>query len=174
MQIGGDVCPPSLDWLIIEYIENSKKRPQNTHDDLCDDDYWNAIAALSLDGIKTTVVIELDVNYPLTFIQCLELMKEHNVTILHEESLWNGFKVNEIVQVRLQRVMEAFGAYVDGVYYSNTPNNIFAQYGNVDYFADLILTAKAQKNDFRIAMDGWDADWPVGILTGTGKVLNFI
>ena len=119
-------------------------------------------------------MIELDVNYPLTFIQCLELMKEHNVTILHEESLWNGFKVNEIVQVRLQRVMEAFGAYVDGVYYSNTPNNIFAQYGNIDYFADLILTAKGQKNDFRIAMDGWDADWPVGILTGTGKVFNFI
>ena len=141
--------------------------PQNSHDDLCDDETWNAVSSFSYDSIDTTIIIELDVNIPDSYYACLQLMKTQNVTIIHEESLWNGFKVKDIVQVRLQRVMEIFGAYVDGVYYSNTPNNLFSRYGNVDYFAGVVNAAKELRYDFKIAVDGWDTEWPISILTGT-------
>ena len=141
--------------------------PKNSHNDLCDDESWNYVSSFPYDSIDTTVIIDLDVNLPDSYFACLKLMRDNNVTILHEESLWNGLKVKDIVQVRLERIMETFGYFVDGVYFSNTPNNLFSRYGNVDYFADIMLAAKQLRLDFKVAVDVWDTEWPINILTGT-------
>ena len=140
--------------------------PRNSHSNLCDDETWNAVSSFTFDSIDTTIIVELDVNNAPDYVACLAMMKEQNVTILHEESLWNGFKVKDIVQARIQRVMESFGAYVDGIYYSNTPNDLFSEYGNIDYFADIVRVAKEQRRAFRIGVDVWDTDWSVKILSG--------
>ena len=67
-------------------------KPLNSAGGVCEDDSWNLISSLPSESISTTIIVDFDVNSVSDYLSCLDLMILNNVTVYHEESLWNGLK----------------------------------------------------------------------------------
>ena len=154
-------CPESSSFLAMN-------TPKSDSSDICTDDDWIKASYIAIEEVDTIVVVNvLNGNFE-HMLPCLNLMSESGATIFHDESLWNGFKQKEMVQLSLAKLAEI--EIVDGIYFSSTPSELEPIFGAKDYFNQILMLTK--NITLLVGADLWQTKWEVAYLTGMKKDEN--
>ena len=142
--------------------------------DICSDSNWIRASYVAIEEVNTIIAVNVLGAESSEMVPCLKLLTESGASIFHDESLWNGFKRQEVVKLNIRKVASQFSEFVNGIYFSNTPSELEPIYGNKQYFNDILLAT--ENTSLAVAADLWQTKWSVDYLTGektneAGKIL---
>lgn len=152
----GQNCPESSSFLIMEAPEDSS--------DVCSDSNWIKASYVAIEEVDTIIAVNVLGAEPSELMPCLKLLSESGASIFHYESLWNGFKRQEVVQLNIRKIVEQFSELVSGIYFASTPSELEPIFGNKEYFNDILYSTR--NTSLVIGADLWQTKWSVDYLTG--------